>query len=160
MLPQRKSPRLQGYDYAADGTYFITICTHQKDSHFGHIHEGQLTLSVYGHFAAAYWLLIPRYFPQVGLDSYVIMPNHMHGLLTLDQSTLPKEKRHPLGYIVGTYKAIVTREINRVSKAPMGTIWQGRFHDHIVRNEADLNRIREYVANNPALWDKDKFYCL
>lgn len=86
------------------------------------------------------------------------MPNHVHGIVILNQGNLPIEKRRDLGHIIGTYKAAVTRQVNQLETSIVGRLWQERFHDHVIRNEADLNRIREYVINNPKLWEQDTFY--
>jgi len=156
--PKRKSPRLKHHDYSEDGAYFVTICTSNRDYHFGDVVEGKMILSAYGHLATACWLLIPRHYRQVQLDIYVVMLNHVHGIVILNQRNLFPEKRRDLGHIIGTYKAAVTRQINQLETSIVGCLWQERFHDHIIRNEADLNRIREYVVNNPKLWEQDTFY--
>ncbi|MCA0456404.1 MAG: transposase [Chloroflexi bacterium] len=156
--PQRKSPRLKGHDYTTDGSYFVTICTANRDYLFGDVVEGQMVLSASGHIAAACWLAIPQHYSQVEIDLYVVMPNHVHGMVVLHQDHLPKEKRHHLGRVIGTYKAAATREVNRMTNGLTGNLWQERFHDHIIRNEADLTRIRDYIVNNPALWEQDTFY--
>lgn len=156
--PKRKSPRLKHHDYSEDGAYFVTICTSNRDYHFGDVAEGEMILNAYGHLATACWLLIPRHYQQVQLDFYVVMPNHVHGIVILNQGNLPVEKRRDLGHIIGTYKAAVTRQVNQLETSIVGSLWQERFHDHVIRNEADLNRIREYVVNNPKLWEQNTFY--
>ena len=105
-LPERKSPRLQGYDYAQAGAYFVTICAYQKIHHFGLIDEGNMQLSEVGKIAFDRWGMIPEFFPSVKLSDYVVMPNHLHGILFLIES---HDKRPTLGKIVGNYKGSVTR---------------------------------------------------
>lgn len=153
-LPQRKSPRLPDYDYSSAGGYFITICTHQKAHHFGHIKDGNINLTDIGQITHDRWGMIPEFFSSVVLSDYVVMPNHMHGILFLSDT---HEKQPTIGSIIANYKASVTR-IARREYDFTSTMWQTRYHDHIIRNEPDLNRIREYVQNNPALWEADTFF--
>jgi len=164
--PQRKSPRLHAYDYAQNGAYFVTICTHDRAALFGHIIEDEMILNAAGRIAEKYWGSIPEHFSHVELDMFVVMPNHVHGILVFgDGGSRTRHCRVPtnesqaeafgepvrgsLSTVVRSYKSIVTREFRRETQSQM-VIWQSRFHDHIVRNEGDLHRIREYVVNNPA----------
>lgn len=153
-LPQRQSPRLPGYDYSKAGGYFITICTYEKQHHFGHINNGDMTLSDIGQIAYDRWTMITEFFPSVTLSDYVVMPNHMHGILFLSDT---HEKQPTMSSIIANYKASVTR-IARREYDFTSTMWQPRYHDHIIRNEPDLNRIREYVQTNPTRWEVDTFY--
>lgn len=155
-LPQRKSPRLQGYDYAQAGAYFVTICTHLREYWFGEVLEGEIFLTEIGIIAAECWTTLPEHFPQIELDHFVVMPNHIHGIvLTTDQQT---PDPLPLGKVVNTYKGAVTRIVRRLSEYQHIRLWQSRYHDHIIRNDVDLNRIREYVLHNPSRWAEDIFY--
>ena len=147
---QRKSPRLQGYDYSLAGAYFITICTHQREYLFGDVVAGEMHLNQNGKIAAERWLALPHHHNDVILDLFVIMPNHMHGIIMLDNTSLST--------IVGSYKSSVTRHIRQSNDDAHLSVWQPRFHDHIIRNEADLNRIREYVHHNPARWSEDTYF--
>jgi REP-associated tyrosine transposase len=179
-FPQRKSPRLQGYDYSQSGAYFVTICTYQRQLFFGDVIEDEMRLTALGELAAWHWQDLPNHFSHIDLDSFVVMPNHVHGivLITDDMDVVPTKppninvgtqsivsdaiqsppaKRPVLGTIIGTYKAAVTRKANRQLSFE-GRIWQGRFYDHIIRNETSLNKIRQYVIYNPAKWDEDRFY--
>lgn len=151
-LPQRKSPRLQGYDYSSAGLYFVTICTFQRQHLFGEVQETTMHLNEVGGLAAQDWLALPAHYTTLTLDEYVIMPNHIHGILYLDPTT---QNAPMLGTIIGTYKAGVSRKANSILP---GKIWQGRYHDHIIRHEKVLNYIRDYVIHNPARWQKDVFY--
>ncbi|MBZ0275302.1 MAG: transposase [Anaerolineae bacterium] len=172
---QRKSPRLQGYDYAQAGAYFVTLCCHQRTSFFGHIMDGDMRLNETGELAAECWLAICNHFPSVDLDGWVIMPNHMHGILVLTadpvgthhvgtrysastNSASTNTASTPLGHIINTYKGAVTRAARRHHDEPEWRLWQTRYHDHIIRNEADLNRIRQYIVTNPARWETDSLY--
>jgi putative transposase len=170
-LPQRKSPRLQGYDYTQAGAYFVTICTHDRQLLFGHINDlGEMHRNVAGDIATQYWLSIPHHFPLVELDVFVVMPNPVHGILVFGghgsavslppHSTIEsfaKPVAGSLSTVMRSYKSIVTRKIRAATNTRM-TIWQGRFYDHVICNDADLNRVREYTINNPARWREDRFY--
>lgn len=153
-LPQRKSPRLPEYDYSLEGGYFVTLCTHDKKHIFGYIRDAKMFLTDIGRIAYERWLMIPRYYPSVGLSDFVIMPNHLHGILFLSASS---DERPVLSNIVAGYKSGVTRVVHQQTNFT-STVWQYSFHDHIIRNEIDLIRIREYVLSNPARWEADTFY--
>jgi len=178
-FPQRKSPRLQGYDYSQEGAYFVTICTHRRAHWFGEVANYEMQLSEIGVIAQACWSKIPNHYPHVELDHFVVMPNHVHGIIVLHDlpdaignivgtpymvsentsSETTSPQKHPiLGVIIGTYKAAVTRQSRLVSTSPEGKFWQARYHDHIIRDERALNYIRRYMQNNPAIWQKDIFY--
>ena len=112
---QRKSPRLQGYDYSNSGVYFVTICTHNRQHIFGSINNGNMMLSAMGHIASACWDAIPDHFPSVELDVSIVMPNHVHGIIVLPGGGAT------LGTIIGNYKAAVTRLIRRLSSIEMSS---------------------------------------
>jgi putative transposase len=154
-LPQRKSPRLQDYDYSQSGAYFVTICTHQRSQLFGTIENGEMTLNAKGEIAAECWQAIPKHYPDVDLDVYVVMPNHVHGIVIIQgENTVFKTV---LGRVINAYRGAVTAKIRKLTKSKV-IVWQGRYHDHIIRNEAGLNHIRNYVHHNPESWEKDLFY--
>lgn len=153
-FPQRKSPRLQDYDYSQAGAYFITICTYEKEHYFGNISDGQMQLSDIGIITSERWEMIPEFYPSVILGDYVVMPNHLHGILFLSES---HDKQPVLRNIIGNFKSGVSRLAHQTLDFS-STLWQSRYHDHIIRNEPDLLRIREYVQNNPCRWNLDTFY--
>lgn len=151
-LPQRKSPRLPDYDYSKSGGYFVTICTHERQHLFGEIEDTKMRLTLIGHLATSIWHTIPQVFPLVVLGDFVVMPNHLHGILFITDDA---GKRPTLGHIVGNYKGTVTREAKRLLNNPHLPIWQGRFHEHIIRTEERHLFIREYVQHNVARWADD-----
>jgi putative transposase len=153
-LPQRKSPRLQGYDYSTDGAYFVTLCTHMREQVFGTIEADTMMLSEAGEVAANCWYAIPDHYRDVELDAFIVMPNHVHGILVFQGTT--KTFKTFLGRVINAYKGAVTARLRK--HQPDIMVWQGRFYDHIIRNEADLNRIRDYTLTNPLRWKEDKFY--
>jgi putative transposase len=173
--PQRKSPRLQDYDYSSNGAYFVTICTHQRLHWFGQIHDGRMTLSSAGRVADQELTRIPDYWPGVELDCSVVMPNHIHAIIIITQpdcrdilldvrtrdirpSDNPTSHIPTLGQIVNGYKGGVTRLIHQTMQQPELTIWQARYHDHIIRNQKAHDTIRAYIRDNPACWAEDSLY--
>lgn len=170
-LPQRKSPRLRGYDYSHEGAYFVTICTHERRSLFGFINKSEMVSGALGEIASKCWFKIPDHFPSVELDAFIVMPNHVHGILVL-QTTTDTPQINPistvgtrysasaqpqLGKIINAYKGAVTRFAKQAGLF-RDPIWQSRYHDHIIRDEKALNYIRHYVHDNLARWETDKFY--
>ena len=147
--PQRKSPRLQGYNYGTPGAYFVTICTHQRLHCFGEIKDGIMRLNDLGKMADNGWRDVPSHYREaVDIEVFVVMPNHVHAVIILhDVSHRPQ-----LATVVSAYKAGVTR---RSQQRPL---WQGRYHDHIIRDEAALDHIRDYVIHNPERWELDTFF--
>lgn len=152
--PRRKSPRKYGYDYTQPGGYFVTICTHHRDHLFGEIIDRQMHRNAWGNVAAACWQAIPEHFPHSAIDSFVIMPNHIHGILFVDEGNT-----YTLGQIINVFKGAVTREINRTRpEHERDPIWQRNFHDTIIKDDAMLVQLREYMRQNPARWQEDRFF--
>lgn len=180
MPRNRRTIRYKGYNYAAPGAYFVTICTRFGRSIFGHVHNHDMVLNQLGQLASACWQNIPTHHPHVALDAHVVMPNHMHGLLWLHQpeqgaheTVLGHPQARPgvherkfgqpiagsLSTLVGLYKGAVTRQARRQGLWPPDeNLWQGRFWDRIVRNETELQRIRGYIQSNPARWVEDQLH--
>ncbi len=171
------SSRLKGWDYGSRGLYFVTICTHDKENHFGEIVEQTrdvetcrtyvetqnfASLRQYteiGNIAHQYWLEIPSHFPFVKLDAFVIMPNHVHGIMFIDKPEIGEKRNNifgpqsqNLGSIIRGYKAAVKKyaTIHHIE-----FVWQARYYEHIIRSEKDLDNIRQYINENPLKWDMD-----
>ena len=167
---RRRLVRLQGYDYAGLGSYFVTICTQNRGCLFGDIANGEMRLNGFGRTAKASWEEIPAHFPGVEVDTFAVMPNHVHGIIVIARPTpnpTPRAtrasplrgaagpRRRSIGAIVGSYKSAVSKRINR-SRGTAGTpVWQRNYYEHIIRDDADLNRIRQYIWDNPARWHED-----
>lgn len=175
------SARLQNWDYGANGAYFITICTQNREHFFGEIVETQFIASELGILAEKYWLEIPKHFPYVELGNFVIMPNHVHGILIIDKNASVSESvetrliaslhetTNKTGGFAGNKTPMLQDNISRIirwykgrcsfemrkSHADFG--WQSRFHDHIIRNEKSFETIQNYIENNPMNWNEDKF---
>ncbi len=165
-IHHRRSSRLPGYDYSQAGMYFVTICTNQKECLFGEIIDGEMRLNECGEIVGKRWNEIPLHYPNVKLDECVIMPNHVHGIIALENSRLVGAQHAAplqninvapgsLGAIVRSFKSAVTKRINEIGSMTGITIWQRNYHEHIIRDEKSLNQIREYIVNNPAQWEMD-----
>ena len=151
--PSRKSPRLAAYDYSSTGYYFVTICVREQQCLLGEIVEDAVRLNSSGQMIASAWLALPQRFEQVGLDSFVVMPNHVHGIVILKKDII-------LTRVIQAFKSVSTNEYIRGVKAQGwkkfdGTLWQRSFYDHVIRNDQDLFRIQEYILNNPSQWALD-----
>ena len=160
---KRKRIRLRYYDYRRTGVYFVTICTHGRRSTLGTNRRGEMKLSPLGDLTEMRWRSIPDHSPNVSLDLFIVMPNHVHGLVAIQsESELSESRRSPgelrprsLGAVVGGFKASVTRigrEDRIVGSEP---VWQRGFWEHIVRGPEALERIRTYIIENPTRWHCD-----
>jgi putative transposase len=168
----RRSIRLQNYDYTQPAGYFVTIVTHQRDLLFGEIINEEMKLNDYGKIAQECWCAIPEHFPNVELGAYVVMPNHVHGIIiikdniTTTNSPLSVGARHAsplpprvvkpksIGAIVGSFKSAVSKHIGRKHNAT--AIWQRNYYEHVIRNHEDWDRIHRYIESNPSLWAEDE----
>ena len=186
----RRSIRLKGFDYTREGAYFVTICTQNQACLFGEIVNGQMQLNDVGEVADTCWRAIPEHFPKVVLDAFVIMPNHVHGIIWIglanranvgaknvgisdnvgakNLSPLPpppprssqrdasafRSPSKTVGSIVRGFKIGVTKWV-RTNKN-FYTVWQRNYYEHIIRNDTALNRLRQYITDNPARWEEDQ----
>lgn len=158
-FPQRKPNRLPHFDYSAQGGYFVTICTHNRKNTLSDIvGDGSPVPKTPGQIAKVFIAEIPEKYPCVHVDNYVIMPNHIHLLLQIENSGETQKPSPALGDIIGWYKYQVTKSVN----AHYGTIgarfFQRSYHDHVIRGEGDYFKIWEYIDSNPARWKDDCFY--
>ena len=166
-IPKRKTPRLKGYDYSQNGAYFITICTHNRKYLFsnivGAIHElPENKLTPYGEFAEQIIEILPDRF-SVLIPKYVIMPNHIHLIIEINNDNKKQAIREsPLQYhrsvidkMVGFLKMNVSKKIHNTYS---DKIWQRSYHDHIIRHEKDYQNILEYIDTNVLRWKRDCFY--
>ena len=173
----RKVIRWRTWDYRWDGAYFITICTKNRAHFFGEIENQKMILSNVGILADVFWHEIKNHAKNVTLDAFVVMPNHIHGILILEGNMdgrdrafpvlpVPENKRpdqtrfqnigkNSISSIVGSYKSAVTKHANRLG---LESGWQIKFYDNVIRNEALFVRIQNYIINNPRNWENDKFF--
>ncbi|MCX6122782.1 MAG: transposase [Ignavibacteriales bacterium] len=165
---QRKSIRLKEFDYSQPGEYFVTICTKNHNCIFGSIVSGKMDLNDRGKIVDRCWKGILEHFSNVELDEYVVMPNHIHGILILNESvvgtrhavSLPERFGRPVSdsvsTIVRSFKSAVTKRINEMHLTGDAQFWQPRYYDRIIRSENELQNIRDYIANNVVTWAFDK----
>ena len=154
-LPKRKSLRLPGYDYAAPNWYFLTICAAEKRALFGKIIELEMVPSYAGQVVERTWLRLPEFYPRIALENFILMPNHFHAILVMGEATpLSRQRDYGLPEVVRGFKSMSAREINRGMHGPR-PLWQRGYYEHIIRDDADLARIREYIDNNPIAWAND-----
>ena len=151
----RRSIRLRSYDYRQEGAYYVTLVTHGRALLF----DDPTMRSI----AETMWQRIPVHFPFVELDEWVLMPNHLHGVLLFTvrdvrQSESPTGSAAAsgsLGAVIGNLKSVVARRINRIRKTPGTPVWQRNYYERVIRNERELNTIRRYIRDNPARWLED-----
>jgi REP element-mobilizing transposase RayT len=183
---RRRSIRLAGYDYAQAGAYFVTICAHERVCLFGEVSGGEMRLNEIGQIAAEEWVRSAEIRREIELDEWVVMPNHLHGIVVIvadppthgdsssvgahghalavgatGRSPLRQDRPHgppkrSLGSFIAGFKSAVTTRINTLQGTPGAPVWQRNYYEHVIRDEDDLARIREYIANNPLQWDIDK----
>ncbi|HAZ46217.1 MAG TPA: transposase [Cyanobacteria bacterium UBA11369] len=165
----RRSIRLPEYDYTQPGAYYITICTYERQCWFGDVENGKMQKNYLGYIAHNFWQALPRRFPHIELDVFVVMPNHLHGILIITDEgyrTLPKNRPRKEQFgkpvpgsiptVVRSFKSAVTRRINLMRRTKMPPIWQGNYYESIVRVETGLDAIRQYIINNPLEWEIDE----
>jgi REP element-mobilizing transposase RayT len=180
-----ESARLPGWDYSSPGAYFVTICTKGMRCWFGDVVDGEMQLSPLGEIVAEEWVNTEQIRPNVTLDQWIVMPNHFHGIVIINEmpsvdmtrnaipsvamtdggkrfvettrrvvSTRETLKPNSLGSIIGQFKSVSTKRIHEAGFPKFA--WQPRFHDHIIRSERSLNKIRHYIVNNVLQWEFDR----
>lgn len=170
------SARWVGWDYRNPGGYFVTICTHKRRCYFGSISRGQMHLNALGVFARHCWEQIPEHISGLQLHEFTVMPNHIHGIIVLqDINPEPAERsyqkedgtlknqfmtdispgKHSLAVSIRSFKSAVTRW---AGEQGIPFAWQARYHDHVIRNEEEWNAIARYIVHNPRNWKEDRFY--
>ena len=179
--PRRHSIRLPGYDYAHPGVYFATICASGGESLFGAIVEGEVRLNEAGRIVQEEWARSASIRREIVLDEFVIMPNHVHGIVLIKHDPVgatgrrcrvvfparspllpfcevgrPGPGPRSLASFVAGFKSAATKRINVLRRTPGLAVWQRNYYEHIIRDEDDLHRIRQYVADNPLAWSMDE----
>jgi len=164
--PDRRSIRLAEYDYASEGLYYVTLCTYDRRHILGKVKEGEMNLSSIGEMVQKGWRELPRYDPRISLDESIVMPNHLHGIIVIDRNGLefhcgrargPAPTNDPLSLpdLMQRFKSWTTRQYLDTNPSLRGLLWQRNYYEHIIRNDTDLSRIREYIRTNPQNWDDD-----
>ena len=178
-LPVRKNIRLKGWNYGNAGCYFITICVKNKHEMFGKVLDGKMMVNEHGAIAERNIINIPRHINHVSIDKYAVMPNHVHIIVRITENvgtpymasaeppsaeppfaetrtpcmaSLQIKSKQTLSKAMQQYKASVTRE------TAIAGLWQERFHDHIIRDEAEYQRVWQYIESNPERWTEDEFH--
>lgn len=164
-IHHRRSIRLRDYNYTQTGAYFVTVCTYQRECLLGEIVDGEMQLNGYGNVTKTCWEWLSQQYLYVELDEWVVMPNHLHGILVINEDrgkggsrTAPTvlSKRKPLGRLIGAFKTISNKQINEFCGRKGESVWQRNYYEHIIRNEEELNRIREYIITNALKWAEDE----
>lgn len=160
-----ESARLPEWDYSSSGWYFITICTKDHVPFLGEVVDGKMNLSHIGKIVAETWPRVVNIHPGISLDAWVVMPNHFHAIVILQEETAGNKGRSQsnrnwrpgsLGVIVNWFKSSCTKRIRKTGLKKFA--WQSRYYDHVIRNDDDLRRIQEYILNNPERWEQDHLH--
>jgi REP element-mobilizing transposase RayT len=173
-IHHRRSIRLKHYDYSQAGAYYVTICTENRECLFGIIEDAQMKMNDAGKMVQNVWYELPGRFSEIHLDEFIIMPNHIHGIISIvgaplvgarisEKDSAGTRPAPTLGDIIGVFKSITTHSytkgvIQQQWQRFSGKLWQRNYYEHIIRNETDLEKIREYIANNPLTWEADENY--
>jgi REP element-mobilizing transposase RayT len=183
---RRRSIRLPGYDYTRAGAYIVTVVTYGRENLFGEIDGGVMGLNRFGEIVSQAWLELPRHYPHAALDTFICMPNHVHGIMMLRDDTgrggsvpgvivtpsgapsgeshLPEDAqtrpyaatRHGLPEIMRAFKSFSARRINILRHTPGIPVWQRNYYEHIIRDEREMDALRQYILNNPQQWELDQ----
>lgn len=144
---QRRRLRLPSYDYSRQGAYFLTICVAEREPILGHVKAGAVVLSPAGEAVLAAWQTLPSRIRGMSIDEFVVMPDHVHGILWLTEAgsvSLPR--------VVRAFKSIAAIQVNAVLGGPGSRVWQRSYYERVIRNERELNAARRYIENNPLAW--------
>lgn len=157
----RKNIRLKDYDYSSAGYYFVTIVSYKRNNIFGNIIDGKNDLNYLGLIVEETWQEISMHFPSIEIDSHIVMPNHFHGIVIINEvgaqhaEPLRHIKTQPLGVIVRSFKSAVTKSAHDLGLFIGEKIWQRNYYEHIIRDEDDYQQITDYIASNPINWEYD-----
>jgi putative transposase len=168
---RRRSIRLKNYDYSNPGYYFVTVCTENRKCLFGEIHDGKIELNPLGKMIQTIWMELPKHFPTVGLDTFVVMPNHLHGIIALNVGAGSHARpgfgqaRRPaptlsLSDVIQRFKSYSTHCYLKApsdnKKPSPAKLWQRNYYEHVIRRDESLEKIRGYIQENPLKWDLDE----
>jgi len=170
----RRSIRRKGYDYSSGGAYFVTLCTFQRQCLFGQIVDGEMQLNEIGQIVVEEWLQSRMIRKEIDFDQWVIMPNHLHGIVLIEPTDpvgangclptkedhshrmVPSMKKRSLPSLIAGYKSSTTKRINTLRNAAGTPVWQRNYYEHIIRSDNSLQYIQQYIQNNPATWQDDR----
>jgi putative transposase len=159
-FPQRHSLRLPDYNYVWQGAYFVTICTQDKQCLFGTIIESSMILNPYGELIKSCWEDLQLHYPEISNEIFMVMPNHVHGIIVIQGSGRAGSKpaptrQQPLSEIVRAFKTYSSRRINERRNSQGTPVWQRGYYEHVIRNDEEYYQIGEYILFNPAKWETD-----
>jgi putative transposase len=159
-FPQCRQIRLRNYDYTWQGGYFVTIYTQDKQSLFDHIINSSMKLNTCGKIVESCWKDISLHYPEAKSEVFIVMPNHIHGIIIIQDFTRAGSKpaptnKHALSEIIRGFKTYSSRRINEYRKSEGMSVWQRGYYDHVIRGEAECYQIGEYILFNPAKWETD-----
>jgi REP element-mobilizing transposase RayT len=161
ILVKRKRIRLKDYDYSRFGFYFVTICLNERNEILSKISDGKNVLTEFGQIVEEILNNLPKYY-NIEIDSYIIMPDHIHIIIIVDNDPPEEEKISTkiktLSGIIGRFKSYSTKQIRPLLKSSQHFEWQKSFYDRIIRNEKELYQIRKYIQENPLRWEIEKYY--
>jgi len=160
--------RLRDYDYSLPGSYFVTICVKERKNLFGDIIDGEMCRNQCGKIVKSMWDEITNHYDGILLDEFIVMPNHVHGIIIITEDSVGvihesplkmniKERRQMLlSKIIGRFKMNSSKQINNIRNTPGMSVWQRNYYDHIIRNQKSFHRIQEYIIRNPERWQMNK----
>ncbi len=165
----RQSIRLKDYDYSLPGVYFVTVVAHEHTCMFGEIKNGEMCLNQFGQIVRHAWFDLPCHYMRVELGTFCIMPNHIHGIIILNENSVVvgaglrpaptnithPHGRYPLSEIVRAFKSFSSRRINAARKLSSVPVWQRNYYEHIIRSDDEYKRIQFYIETNPGNWISD-----
>lgn len=167
--PHRKNLRIPDFDYSQPGAYYVTIVTQDRKTLFGQIVDEEMVLNNIGKMVEAVWIAIPGHFPSVELGVFVVMPNHLHGIISImvgarhavPQEPSPMEKfgkpvSGSLSTIIRSFKSATTKAFHDLYGNLEDRLWQQGYYDHVIRNEREYEAIYDYIIANPINWEKDE----
>jgi REP element-mobilizing transposase RayT len=170
----RKSVRLSGHDYSGPATYFITLCTESRECLFGQVINGEMNLNESGRIVQEAWMRSPQIRSELDLDRWIVMPDHFHGIVSIRPrcpftavvgatggrpataitSGRPALQSGSLGSFIGGFKSITTKRINEIRATPDAPVWQRNYDEHIIDTDEELERMRQYIKDNPRKWSQ------
>lgn len=177
-IHHRRSIRVQGFDYASRNAYFVTICVVKRHCVLSQIRDSKVVLSSFGKIVSACWNDLPNHYSHIELDEFVVMPNHVHGIIRIvgagfkpaltgapsapyantGAGLKPAPTMHGLAEVVRALKTFSARRINTFRKTAGAAFWQRNYYEHIIRNGEDLKNVRDYIIANPVNWENDEMY--
>ena len=149
-IHHRRSIRLVGYDSSQSGAYFVTICTQNRECILGEIVDQAMNHNELGNISRLHWQNLERHHPNIEIDESIVRPNHLHGIIIIHESS------KSISEIIRGFKTFFARQINKLLDRKGCPLWQRDYYEHIIRSEDELNKIRQYILNNPINWNEDK----